>query len=275
MDQPLRGVVVAIPEYREQPLLQRMLEEYGAVVLCCPMVAINDHPDQAAVQLWLEQLCAGDMDLIVLYTGEGLRRLVAAAERLGLLEATLQAMARIPLVTRGPKPVRALREVGLKPAFQAATPTTEGVMATLATLALDGKAVGVQLYGDEVNAPLMTFLASHGAKPLPVFPYRYAPAAETEAVAALVEDLIAGRIHVLALTSAAQWQRLKQVAGSRLPALAEAHRARRFLVAAVGPVLAEALAADGFTADAVPQDNFFMKPLVRAIERLVKASAPG
>ena len=236
MDQPLRGVVVVIPEYREQSLLQRMLEERGAVVLCCPMVAITDHPDQAAVQLWLEQLCAGDMDIVVLYTGEGLRRLIAAAERLGLLESTLQAMARIPLVTRGPKPVRALREVGLKPAFQTATPTTEGVMATLAAaLALDGKAVGVQLYGDEVNAPLMTFLASHGAKPLPVFPYRYAPAAETEAVAALVEDLIAGRIHVLALTSTAQWQRLRKVAGSRLPALAEAHRARRFLVAAVGP----------------------------------------
>jgi uroporphyrinogen-III synthase len=94
----------------------------------------------------------------------------------------------------------------------------------LATLALDGKTVSVQLYGDEVNAPLMSFLASYGAKPLPVFPYRYAPAAETEAVAALVEDLIAGRIQVLALTSTVQWQRLRQVAGIRLPAMAEAER---------------------------------------------------
>ena len=118
MDQPLRGVVVVIPEYREQSLLQRMLEERGAVVLCCPMVAITDHPDQAAVQLWLEQLCAGDMDIVVLYTGEGLRRLIAAAERLGLLESTLQAMARIPLVTRGPKPVRACARWGLSQHFR-------------------------------------------------------------------------------------------------------------------------------------------------------------
>ena len=269
MEQPLRGVVVAIPENREQPLLQGMLEERGAVVSCCPMVAIIDHPDQAAVRRWIEQLCAGAMDMVVLYTGEGLRRLVAAAQRWGLQEAMLQVLSQIPLLTRGPKPVRALREVGLKPALQADIPTTAGVMATLATVDLEGKAIGVQLYGDEVNAPLMAFLANHGARPLPVFPYRYAPAAETEAVSALLDALLAGRIQVLALTSAAQWQRLKQVADSRLPDLMAAHRAGRFLVAAVGPVLAEALAADGITADAVPQETFFMKPLVRTIEHLV------
>ena len=269
MEQPLRGVVVAIPENREQPLLQRMLEERGAVVSCCPMVAIIDHPDQAAVRRWIEQLCAGAMDMVVLYTGEGLRRLVAAAQRHGLREAMLQALSQIPLLTRGPKPVRALREVGLKPALQADIPTTAGVMATLATVDLEGKAIGVQLYGDEGNAPLMAFLADHGARPLAVLPYRYAPAAATEAVSALLDALLAGRIQVLALTSAAQWQRLKQVADSRLPALVEAHRAGRFLVAAVGPVLAETLAADGITADAVPQEAFFMKPLVRTIEHLV------
>ena len=41
------------------------------------------------------------------------------------------ALGRTRLVTRGPKPVRALKEVGLAPALVAQTPTTEGVIATL------------------------------------------------------------------------------------------------------------------------------------------------
>ena len=60
-------------------------------------------------------------------------------------------------ITRGPKPVRALREIGLASDLQAVEPTTEGIIAALTAFNLPGRTVGVQLYGDELNIPLMNF----------------------------------------------------------------------------------------------------------------------
>ena len=67
-------------------------------------------------------------------------------------------------ITRGPKPARALRELGLSSDLPAAVPTTAGVIETLRALDLHGRRVGVQLYGDEPNAPLIDFLTGAGAQ---------------------------------------------------------------------------------------------------------------
>jgi uroporphyrinogen-III synthase len=64
-------------------------------------------------------------------TGEGLRRLLGFARRLGLEPAFLVALAATRKITRGPKPVRALREIGLATDLPADEPTTEGVITAL------------------------------------------------------------------------------------------------------------------------------------------------
>ena len=53
------------------------------------------------------------MDDLVFLTGEGLRRLLATAERIGLRAEVIAALGRARKMTRGPKPARALNEVGL------------------------------------------------------------------------------------------------------------------------------------------------------------------
>src|SRR5256885_12044455 len=92
---PLAGRRIAILEHRELDRLGRMLEEQGAETLRCPLVAIADAPDRAAVQAWLERAIATPFDDLVLMTGEGLRRLRGAAERAGLGTAVLDALARV------------------------------------------------------------------------------------------------------------------------------------------------------------------------------------
>ena len=64
-------------------------------------------------------------------------------------------------VTRGPKPGRALKEVGLAPTRVASTPTTEGVITALQNESLHGQTVGVQLYSED-NPPLAAFLRRQG-----------------------------------------------------------------------------------------------------------------
>src|SRR5438105_2053581 len=162
MTLPLQGRTVALAEGRQLEELAQMLEKEGATALRCPMVSILDAPDAAPVVAWLRELIAGRFDLVILFTGEGLRRLLGFAEREGLRDAVIAALGRTRTLTRGPKPVRALKEVGLAPTLVAEAPTTEGVLATLRQEPLQGRTVGVQLY-NESNPPLTAFLTQAGA----------------------------------------------------------------------------------------------------------------
>src|SRR5262249_38538880 len=155
--------------------------------------------------------CAKRMDYVVLMTGEALRRLLGFAERAGIREATIAALSQTRTLTRGPKPVRALKEVGLAPTLVAEVPTTAGVIAALSQQDLRGKTVGVTLYG-EPNLPLVTFLESAGAQVRSVLPYLYAPAADADRVAQFIEALAGGQVDVILFTSSPQVDRLYEVA---------------------------------------------------------------
>src|SRR5487761_1549679 len=183
MTGPLSGKCIAVPESRELDLFARMLEEQGAQTLRCPLVAIRDLDDPAPAEAWLWRLAAGGFDDLILLTGEGLRRLIGVARRAGSEAAVVAALGQLRTITRGPKPVRALRELGLKAGLTAAEPTTAGVIATLAREDLKGRTVGVQLYPGNPNAALLDFLAQAGATADRVLPYAYASDAATDRVA--------------------------------------------------------------------------------------------
>jgi uroporphyrinogen-III synthase len=261
---PLAGRRIALLEHRELDRLGRMLEEQGAETLRCPLVAIVDAPDPAPVRAWIERAIAAPFDDLVLMTGEGLRRLRGAAERAGLEPGFCEAVARMRTITRGPKPARALREIGLNPGLRAETPTTEGVIATLSAGELAGRRIGIQLPPD---APprLADFLREAGALLNPVEPYAYMPRADRAEIVALIEEMTAGRVDAIAFTSAPQVARLFAAAadagedGRLLAAL------RATPIAAVGPVVAGELARRGLEVAIMPRDSFFMKPLVSAI----------
>src|SRR4029079_13313793 len=112
----------------------------------------------------------------------GLRRLLAAADRIGLREEVVAALGRARRITRGPKPARALKEIGLSSDLPAAVPTSAGVIDELRALDLRGRRVGVQLYGEEPNRPLVDFITGAGAPALTVAPYVYASASDDAAV---------------------------------------------------------------------------------------------
>lgn len=268
MDEPnLQGRRIAVPETRELDVFAAMLEKRGAQVLRCPLVAILDAPDPAPVLAWIRAFNEGRCDDLILLTGEGLRRLLSCIERHApaLREAFVGRLAQVRILARGPKPGRALRELGLRPTLTAAEPTTAGLIATLATLDLRGRRVGVQLYGSEPNRPLQDALRAAGAEVLAVAPYVYADAADTGRVVALIDELARGAVDAIAFTSMAQVERLFRVADEAARTDALKSGLARTRVAAVGPVVADALAARGVGVAAMPEGDYFMKPLMRAL----------
>ena len=269
---PLTGRTIAIPETRELEVFASMLERRGATVIRCPLVAIRDAPDPQPVLAWCGDFAGGACDDLVLLTGEGLRRLLSCVDQRepALRPAFLAQLARVRKITRGPKPAKALRELGLKPDIAAETPITDGVIASLRREPLSGRRVGLQLYGTDPNAPLVDFLKTAGATVSTVAPYVYADAADDQAVHHLLKRLREGGVDAIAFTSTPQVERLFAVAPAELVNAALA--ATR--VAAVGPVVAETLERHGVSVQLMPSDSFFLKPLTTALERLFVQS-PG
>lgn len=208
--QPLAGRIIAVPEGRELELFAGLLERRGASVIRCPLIAIRDAPDPAPVLDFARRFAHGACHDLIITTGEGLRRLLACIDNHdpGLRRPFLDALAQVRKITRGPKPARALRELGLQPDLAAEVPTTEGIITTLGREDLTGPCIGVQLYGSDPNRPLIDFLERAGASVLTVAPYVYADAADEAAVQKLLARLHDGEVDAIAFTSTPQVERL-------------------------------------------------------------------
>jgi uroporphyrinogen-III synthase len=263
---PLEGRRVALAESRQLEELAQMLEKEGAVPLRYPLVGILDAPDAAPVLEWLHELIAGRFAFLVLMTGEALRRLLGFAERAGLRDAVVAALGKTRIITRGPKPGTALRELGLVPAKVAEAPTTVGVIATLRKESLQGQTVGLTLYG-EPNPTLVDFVESAGATARPVLPYVYAPAADARRVVELIGKMTAGEVDAIIFTSSAQLDRLFGVAKEHNLESDLRLGLDKVSVAAVGPIMAETLHKKQVRVDVCPEQGFVMKNLVTQLGR--------
>ena len=267
MNETLSDRVIAVAEARELDVFAALLERRGATVLRYPLVRIVDAPDPAPILGWLHRAAAGQLDDLILLTGEGLRRLLRCIDlhEPALREPFLASLRGVRKITRGPKPVRALRELGMSADLPAAVATTAGVIESLRSLELQDRRVGVQLYGEDPNQVLIDFLQSRGAQVQPVAPYRYADAAAQGAVLELLTRMQAGEVDAIAFTSKAQVQRLFRAASEQVVRAA----LTTTRVAAVGPVVSAALAAYGVQVGAMPDDSWFMKPLTAALAELL------
>jgi uroporphyrinogen-III synthase len=263
-EQTLNKRVIAVPETRELDIFAGLLERRGAIVLRCPLIAIHDAPDPKPVLAWIDRVIAGQCDDLILLTGEGLRRLLSCIERNApqLRDPFIAQLARMRKITRGPKPARALRELGLQSDLAAEVPTTDGVIALLSHHDLKDRSVGVQLYGSDPNERLIHFLVAAGARPFAVAPYIYADKSADEAIKEIAARLLRGDVDAMAFTSMQQVTRMFDVLGD-----ATARDALgKTMVAAVGPVVAESLTKRGINVQLMPDDAFFLKPLTRVLE---------
>ncbi|WP_458760190.1 uroporphyrinogen-III synthase [Afipia sp. TerB] len=271
----LNGYRILILETREEAQFSRLLKEQGASVLQCPMFTIHDAPDPAPVEAWIRRYIERPFDDLVLMTGEGLRRLMKVARRMDVEQPLIAAIRQSRSFARGPKPGRALREIGLEAQVTTETPTSEGMAALLSRANVKGHRVGLQLYPDKDHARLIAAIKGFDAEVDPVLPYVYDPEAADTNIVTAIDEMVAGHVDAIALTSSGQVRRLIDVAikhgrEERLRAGLE-----RTPIASVGPVVSDELKAHGLRTDIYPaNDAFFMKPLISAMALALSKTPP-
>ncbi len=208
----LNGYRILILETREEAQFSRLLGEQGADVLQCPMFTIHDAPDPVPVEAWIKRFVAAPFDDLVLMTGEGLRRLMKVVRRIGLEQEFVAALGQARKFARGPKPGRALREIGLEPQVTTEKPTSEGIAEMLSRIDLRGHRLGLQLYPDKDHGVLIGAIKAQGAEVDTVLPYIYDAQAADANIVTAIDEMAAGRIDAIALTSSGQVRRLVDVA---------------------------------------------------------------
>jgi uroporphyrinogen-III synthase len=271
----LSGYRILILETREEAQFSRLLTEQGADVLQCPMFTIHDAPDSAPIEAWIRRFIEKPFDDLVLMTGEGLRRLMKVARRIDLEQDFVAAVGSARKFARGPKPGRALREIGLEPQATTEKPTSEGIAEMLSRVDLKGHRVGLQLYPDKDHRVLIEAIKAQGADVDTVLPYVYDAQVADANIVTAIDEMAQGRIDAIALTNLGQVRRLVEVA--------QAHRCEARLrdglartpIASVGPVVSDELKSHGLRADISPaNDAYFMRPLISAMVAALGSTPP-
>jgi uroporphyrinogen-III synthase len=111
--------------------------------------------------------------------------------------------------------------------------------------------MAVQEYGVP-NRELITALRQRGAVVTAVPVYQWALPEDTQPLRDAVEQIAAGRVDVMLITSATQVEHLMQIAGETGKEGAVREGLRGAVVASIGPISSQALAAHGITADFEP-----------------------
>jgi uroporphyrinogen-III synthase len=239
------------------------------------MFAIHDVPDPAPLEGWIARSIERPLDDLVLMTGEGLRRLMKVARHSGLDQKFVAALKAPRKFARGPKPGRALREIGLEPQMTTEKPTSEGVIEMLARLDLSGHRVGLQLYPDKDHAALIGAIAAQGAEVDAVTPYVYDAQAADANIAVAIEEMAEGKIDAIALTNLGQVRRLIEVARANGREARLREGLARTPIASVGPAVSDELKSHGLRTDIYPaNDAYFMKPLISAMAAALGKDPP-
>ena len=142
---PLRGRTIGITEARRSSELASLITKLGGVPVLAPSVREVPREDRRQAVSVIDAICRNELQMLICLTGVGTRALLALAQDGGKRDVLIQALQQMFVVARGPKPVAALREAGVRIDLVPSVPTSEGILSALEGQPLAGKQVAVQL----------------------------------------------------------------------------------------------------------------------------------
>ncbi len=245
------GLRVLSLESRRAREMEALIVRHGGVPFVAPSVKEKAIGENEAVLEWAEQLAAGAFDMTVLMTGTGLAYLRDAVAPRYTRDTFAEALGRTTLVSRGPKPVVVLHELGLKAHLIVPEPNTWREMVPLIA-GRPERRITVQEYG-KPNAEFVTALEANGSRVTPLAIYRWELPDDQGPLREAVRRIAARDCDVAVFTTSVQLVHLLQVAqemgltGEVMEALSN-----DLVIASVGPIMDAALAERGLKPDIVP-----------------------
>jgi uroporphyrinogen-III synthase len=195
--------------------------------------------------------------MVIFMTGVGTRALARVVATIYPVEKFAEALRRVTVVARGPKPVAALKELGVPITIAVPEPNTwRDLLRVLdensSAAPLSGRRVAVQEYG-ATNAELLAGLAERGARVTRVPVYQWALPEDTAPLHAAVEAIVHGEIDLALFTTQIQVAHLLKIA-REVNREAELRRGfERIVIGSIGPITSEELREQGFAPDFEPE----------------------
>jgi uroporphyrinogen decarboxylase len=258
------GLRVASLESRNAEEMARMIVRFGGQPFVSPSLREVPIAENREAIDFAHRLITGGVDVMIFLTGVGFRHLLAAVERHVGRDRFLNALRDITTVCRGPKPVAAMKEVGLTPTHRVPEPNTwRELLATIdASVPVAQQNVGLQEYG-VTNRSLLAGLEARGARVIQVRVYQWELPGDTGPLEDNVRAIVAGERDVLLCTSAHQVVNLLRMA-DKLGVEQPLRRAlAKMVIASVGPTTSETLRDHDLQVDVEPEHPK-MGPLVAA-----------
>jgi len=257
-----QGLRVLSLESRRADLMEEMIRKHGGDPFVAPSVKEIPFDQHEEAYRWAERLAAGDFDLVVLMTGVGLTYLRDVLAERFPREWFAEALRRVTIVSRGPKPVAVLHEMGVQARITVPEPNSwREILPVIA--ARPERRITIQEYGRE-NPDFVAALRQFGADVTPIAIYRWTLPDDTAPLREAVKRIAEGLCDVVLFTTSIQLTHLLQVAET-MGRTQDVRRAleTEIVIASVGPVMNDTLAEHGLLPDIVPAHPK-MAVLVRA-----------
>jgi len=259
-----QGLTVLTLESRRGQEMSRLIETYGGKPLHAP--AMREVPLSSNLEAlkFADALLQGKLDAVVFLTGVGARALSHVLEGVHPTEKFFEALRKVSVVARGPKPVAVLREWKVPVAIAAPEPNTwREVLLAIDDNKLDlrDKHVAVQEYGVS-NPELLEGLRERGAHVLPVPVYQWDLPEDKAPLRAAVNSIIARRVDVALFTTGVQVNHLFQIAEQVGKKDALKAGLENVVKASIGPTTSEVLRSYGLSIDleaSHPKMGFLVK----------------
>ncbi len=250
------GFRVVAFEARFAQEMAKLIASHGGEPLVAPAMAEVPLGQNVSAFEFAERLFRGELPVVVFLTGVGTRALFEVLETRYSRAQLVEALGKVTVVARGPKPVSALRSFGVPVTVAVPEPNTwhellETMDASERCPALKGLTVAVQEYGVP-NSEFLQELKKRGAQVLQVPVYRWALPEDTKPLEQAIQRLIAGDCQVALFTNAMQVSHLFQMA-TQMGVSDPLRRAMsRVVVGSVGPLCSQALRELGVPVDLEP-----------------------
>lgn len=240
-----QGQRVVAFESRSAEEMASLISGHDGVAQLAPAMAEAPLEQNVGAIRFGERLLRGEVSVAVFMTGVGTRTLMEVLQTRYRQQDLLGALAGITLVARGPKPIAALRALGLSTVIPVPEPNTwREVLEVMDTSEgcpnLSGLTVAVQEYGTP-NRSFLAELRKRGAEVLQVPVYRWTLPSDTGPLCRAIDALIAGTCRVALFTNSMQVSHLFQLAGQQQKADALRRALNTAVTASIGPNCSQAL----------------------------------